>query len=71
MGRKGVDRVSKNIQKTRLILHGDLEEIDLSPLVTEINIPRIPGEIDTVTVDIVVDRFEVTDGTLIVHLRSE
>lgn len=66
-----MDPVSKRAQRTKLILHGDLEEIDLSTLVTEINIPRIPGEIDTVTVNIVVDRFEVTDGTLIVHLRSE
>lgn len=63
--------VSKHAQRTKLILHGDLEEIDLSSLVTEMNILRIPGGIDTVTVNIVVDRFEVTDGILTVHLRSE
>ena len=62
----------KRTQRTKLILHGDLEEIDLSHLVTEMNIPRVPGEIDTVNINIVVDRFEIDDdGMLVVHLKAE
>jgi hypothetical protein len=71
MGRKGVESV-KRTQKTKLILHGDLEEIDLSSMCTGMNLPRTPGEVQTVRVELAVDHLEVDDdGILTVHLKVD
>jgi hypothetical protein len=61
----------KRTQNTKLILHGDLEEIDLSDLCLGVNLPRTPGTAQTVQVELAIDQLHVDeDGVLIVHLKA-
>lgn len=57
--------MAKYTQKTR-IMFGDQ---DVSNSVVSTNLPRIPNEVEQVQLTLVVDKLEVVDGVLVIHIE--
>jgi hypothetical protein len=52
-------------QRTRVMLDGE----DISALVARCNLLRFPGEEQTVELTVFIDRLEIDDETLVIHIE--
>lgn len=60
--------MAKYTAHTKLMIGGK----DLSAWALKIDLPRVPGDVQTATVSLAVERLEIDpEGTLVIHIAEE